>query len=42
MIDDNQSRILMVDAHIDEEIFALITQTLRRNKLKLFMSWISY
>ena len=42
---DNQGRILIVDADIDDEtlvLINLITQTLRRNKLKLFMSSISY
>ena len=37
---DNQGRILVVDADIDKETFVLIN--LRQNKLKLFMSLISY
>ena len=43
---DNQVRILMVDADINEETFVLINLynvcVLNRNKLKLFVSSISY
>ena len=36
---DNEGRIIIADADIDEETFeTYITQTLRRNKSKLFMS----
>lgn len=43
---DNQGRVVIVDAHIDEETFVVINlynaNTARRNKLKLFLSSISY
>ena len=42
---DNQGRIVIVDADIVEETFfglIFITQTLKRNKLKLFVSSIIY
>ena len=43
---DNQGRVVIVDADIDEETFVVINlynvNTARRNKLKLFLSSISY
>ena len=43
---DNQGRVVIVDADIDEETFVVINlynaNTSRRNKLKLFLSSISY
>ena len=43
---DNQGRVVIVDADIDEETFVVINlynaNTARRNKLKPFLSSISY